>query len=304
VIGEDDVTTTPAKNRGIAMVFQNYALYPHMTVYQNMAFGLKIKRVPKKQIYERVMAAAKILELEDLMEKRPGQMSGGQRQRVAIGRAIVRRPNVFLFDEPLSNLDAKLRGQMRVEIAKLHQKLDATMIYVTHDQVEAMTLGDRIAVLNDGRLEQFDTPMNLYNKPDNLFVARFIGSPPMNLIDGQITKHENVLRFNDNSGKLEFEVPGTFQTRLLEKVNKPVVFGVRSESVTDKSDPVSLAFQGKVITIELLGNEQIITATGLSKPVISRVSTKKVYALEDSIKLFIDISSIYFFDKETEQRII
>lgn len=303
-IGEDDVTTTAAKNRGIAMVFQNYALYPHMTVFQNMAFGLKMKKVNKKEIHERVMAAAKILELEDLMDKRPGQMSGGQRQRVAIGRAIVRRPKVFLFDEPLSNLDAKLRGQMRVEIAKLHQKLDATMIYVTHDQVEAMTLGDRIAVLNDGRLEQFDTPMNLYNHPVNLFVARFIGSPPMNLIEGQISTQGGRLHFKDDTDNLEFDVPEAYQIRLKKQEGRSVVFGIRSENVTDNSDPGSVPFKGTITTIELLGNEQIITVSGLSNPVISRVSTKKVYALGDQIQLYMDVSSIYFFDKETELRVI
>ncbi len=303
-IGDENVTTTPAKNRGIAMVFQNYALYPHMTVFQNMAFGLKIKKVNKKEIHERVMAAAKILELEDLMEKRPGQMSGGQRQRVAIGRAIVRTPKVFLFDEPLSNLDAKLRGQMRVEIAKLHQQLDATMIYVTHDQVEAMTLGDRIAVLNAGKLEQFDTPMNLYNKPDNLFVARFIGSPPMNLLQGQISEAESKYHYKDHSGHLDFEIPESIISNLKESVGKAVVLGIRSESVTDLKSEESISFKGEITTIELLGNEQIITVKGLSDPVISRVSTKKVHTLGDTIELHLDISSLYFFDKKTEQRII
>ena len=303
-IGDDEVTNIAAKNRGIAMVFQNYALYPHMTVFQNMAFGLKIKKVNKNEIHERVMEAAKILELEDLMDKRPGQMSGGQRQRVAIGRAIVRHPKVFLFDEPLSNLDAKLRGQMRVEIAKLHTKLDATMIYVTHDQVEAMTLGDRIAVLNDGRLEQFDTPMNLYNKPDNIFVARFIGSPPMNLIEGLISLKDKKLHFEDTTGNLEFDIPQNLQKDLLGYTDKTVVLGVRSESVTDNNDANSFPFKGTIATVELLGNEQIIAVTGLSDAVISRVSTKRVCGLGESIELFMDISSIYFFDKESEKRII
>jgi multiple sugar transport system ATP-binding protein len=303
-IGKDDVTTTAAKNRGIAMVFQNYALYPHMTVFQNMAFGLKIQKVNKKEIFERVMTAARVLELEDLMDKRPGQMSGGQRQRVAIGRAIVRRPKVFLFDEPLSNLDAKLRGQMRVEIAKLHQKLDATMIYVTHDQVEAMTLGDRIAVLNDGRLEQFDTPMNLYNHPINLFVARFIGSPPMNLIEGTIVQNGNQYHFKGNSGNLEFEISEEHKNQMKAQTGKPVVMGIRSENVTDHNDPASVPFQGIITTIELLGNEQIVTVAGLSNPVISRVSTKRVYALGDPIQLYMDVSSNYYFDKETELRIV
>ena len=304
IIGDDDVTTIPAKNRGIAMVFQNYALYPHMSVFQNMAFGLKIKKVPKDKIYDRVMAAAKILELEELMDKRPGQMSGGQRQRVAIGRAIVRRPKVFLFDEPLSNLDAKLRGQMRVEIAKLHQKLDATMIYVTHDQVEAMTLGNRIAVLNEGRLEQFDTPMNLYNQPVNLFVARFIGSPPMNMIEGRVSKKENHLYFNDHSGKLEFKIPEGMGEPLLSKLDKPLIFGIRSEHISNERVSESPHFNGTITTIELLGNEQIITVSGLPEVVISRIPTKNIYALNDNIELYLDLSSIYFFDKETELKII
>ncbi|MBT8220290.1 MAG: sn-glycerol-3-phosphate ABC transporter ATP-binding protein UgpC [Bacteroidia bacterium] len=303
IIGDDNVTTTPAKNRGIAMVFQNYALYPHMTVFENMAFGLKIKKVNKKEIEERVMAAAKILELEDLMDKRPGQMSGGQRQRVAIGRAIVRRPKVFLFDEPLSNLDAKLRGQMRVEIAKLHKKLDATMIYVTHDQVEAMTLGDRIAVLNEGKLEQFDTPMNLYNQPKNIFVARFIGSPPMNLIEGRIIEKDKTLRFKDVSGQLEFDISSATNKSLSDSANQSIVMGIRSENVTDKAQDNGMAFQGEITSIELLGNEQIITVSGLSDAVICRVSTKKTYELGDTAKLYMDLSSIYFFEKETEQRI-
>jgi multiple sugar transport system ATP-binding protein len=303
-IGDEEVTTLPAKNRGIAMVFQNYALYPHMTVFENMAFGLKIKKVPKDQIQERVIAAAKILELEELMDKRPGQMSGGQRQRVAIGRAIVRRPKVFLFDEPLSNLDAKLRGQMRVEIAKLHQRLDATMIYVTHDQVEAMTLGQRIAVLNEGRLEQFDTPMNLYKNPVNLFVARFIGSPPMNMIEGRISKEEDDLYFSDLSGKLNFKIPKSIQEPLTSKIDKSVTMGIRSEHVSNVNSEGCASFEGKITTIEMLGNEQIITASGLSGLVVSRIPTKRIYTLNDNIKLYLDVSSINIFDKETSLRMI
>ncbi len=304
IIGENNVTTVSAKNRGIAMVFQNYALYPHMTVYQNMAFGLKIKKVAKDKIHERVMAAAKILELEELMDKRPAQMSGGQSQRVAIGRAIVRRPKVFLFDEPMSNLDAKLRGQMRVEIAKLHQKLDATMIYVTHDQVEAMTLGNRIAVLNKGRLEQFDTPMNLYNNPVNLFVAKFIGSPPMNSIEGNISKKENQLYFTDHSGKLNFQIPENMQESLSSRLDKPLILGIRSERISNETMAGCVHFNGTITSIELLGNEQIISASGLFEIVISRIPTKIIYALNDNIELYLDLSSIYFFDKETELKII
>ncbi|MCK5171549.1 MAG: sn-glycerol-3-phosphate ABC transporter ATP-binding protein UgpC, partial [Bacteroidales bacterium] len=186
-IGDKIVNNLPPKDRHIAIVFQNYALYPHMTAYENLAFGLKIKKIKKKEIHSRVMEAAQILEIEDLLDRKPKAMSGGQRQRVAIGRAIVRKPKVFLFDEPLSNLDAKLRVQMRIEISKLHQKLKTTIVYVTHDQVEAMTLGDRIVVMDKGEIQQVDTPLNLYKNPKNLFVAGFIGTPPMNFIEGKVS---------------------------------------------------------------------------------------------------------------------
>ena len=194
-IGNALVNDIPPKDRDIAIVFQNYALYPHMTAYQNLAFGLKIRRFDKKEIGQRVLEAAKILDIEALLDRKPKAMSGGQRQRVAIGRAIVRHPKVFLFDEPLSNLDAKLRGQMRIEIAKLHQKLQTTVVYVTHDQVEAMTLGHRIAVMNKGSIQQLDTPDSLYANPRNLFVAGFIGTPPMNFIAGRIGKENGNLFF-------------------------------------------------------------------------------------------------------------
>ena len=192
LIGDKKVNNVSSSERGIAMVFQNYALYPHMNSYENMAFGLKIQKVPKEEIKERVMVAAKILNIEPLLDRKPGKMSGGQRQRIAIGRAIVRRPEVFLFDEPLSNLDAKLRGKMRIELAKLHKKLDTTMIYVTHDQVEAMTLGERIVVMNEGEVMQIAPPIELFNNPKNKFVAEFIGSPQMNFIEGRIVQFKSI----------------------------------------------------------------------------------------------------------------
>ncbi|MCH7525533.1 MAG: sn-glycerol-3-phosphate ABC transporter ATP-binding protein UgpC [Bacteroidetes bacterium] len=198
-IGNTKVNDVSASERGIAMVFQNYALYPHMNSYENMAFGLKIKKVAKEEIKERVMAAAKILNVEQLLDRKPGKMSGGERQRIAIGRAIVRRPEVFLFDEPLSNLDAKLRGKMRIELAKLHKKLDTTMIYVTHDQVEAMTLGERIIVMKDGEIMQIAAPIDLFNDPKNKFVAEFIGSPQMNFIDGKIEVQGDKIIFKDKN---------------------------------------------------------------------------------------------------------
>jgi multiple sugar transport system ATP-binding protein len=295
-IDDKEVSQLHPKHRQIAMVFQNYALYPHMTVYDNMAFGLKVKHVKKAEIKERVLAAAKILELEDLLQKRPGEMSGGQRQRVAIGRAIVRKPKVFLFDEPLSNLDAKLRGQMRSEIAKLHKSLQTTIIYVTHDQVEAMTLGDRIAVLNKGNLEQFDTPMNLYNHPVNKFVAGFIGSPPMNFVNGKINSEEDTLVFIDNQSKLKFEVSNS---NLKAYQNKEVVLGFRPEAVSIENYPNKADFSGHIDALELLGAEQYLTVMGLDHSIISKVSADKVYQLNDSIILNINLDKIYFFDKET-----
>lgn len=291
-IGEKEVSQLHPKLREIAMVFQNYALYPHMTVYDNMAFGLKVKHINKNEIKVRVLAAAKILELESLLQKRPSEMSGGQRQRVAIGRAIVRHPKVFLFDEPLSNLDAKLRGQMRAEIAKLHKSLKTTIIYVTHDQVEAMTLGDRIAVLNKGNLEQFDTPMNLYNHPVNKFVAGFIGTPPMNFVNGKIVKENEELFFVDNLNKLKFKL----NANLTVKSQQSIVLGFRPEVVSFSNYPKMASFSCKIDAIEMLGPRQYITAIGLENPIISRIAADKVYQLNDSIKLNINLQKIYFFD--------
>ncbi|MCF6181920.1 sn-glycerol-3-phosphate ABC transporter ATP-binding protein UgpC [Lutibacter sp.] len=298
-IDEKEVSQLHPKLREIAMVFQNYALYPHMTVYDNMAFGLKIKHVKKEEIKERVMAAAKILELEKLLTKRPGEMSGGQRQRVAIGRAIVRKPKVFLFDEPLSNLDAKLRGQMRTEIAKLHKSLKTTIIYVTHDQVEAMTLGDRIAVLNKGKLEQYDTPMNLYNHPTNKFVAGFIGTPPMNFVEGKIAKEDDNLFFVEDHKKLNFEI--NTSSVLLKYENKKVILGFRAEAVGIQKFSKVSSFKGKIESLEILGAEQYLTVSGLDNLIISKVSADKMYQLNDTITLNINLDKIYFFDKKTEK---
>ena len=224
------------KDRDIAMVFQNYALYPHMTIYDNMAFSLKIKKTPKDEIDRKVKEAAKILGIENLLKRKPKQLSGGQRQRVAMGRAIVRNPKVFLMDEPLSNLDAKLRVQMRIEISKLHQKLGTTMIYVTHDQTEAMTLGTRIVVMKDGVVQQIDTPQNLYDHPKNLFVAGFIGSPQINLIDVEVIKEEDDVYVKNDYIKLK--LPKQKAQTLIEKnyVGKKIVFGIRPESLYDDDD--------------------------------------------------------------------
>jgi multiple sugar transport system ATP-binding protein len=231
-IGDRRVNDVPPKDRDIAMVFQNYALYPHMSVYDNLAFGLKLRRYPKAEIKKRVLDAAGILGIEELLERKPKALSGGQRQRVAVGRAIVRQPKVFLFDEPLSNLDAKMRVQMRTEITKLHQRLQATMIYVTHDQIEAMTMGDRIVVMNNGVVQQTDTPLRLYNEPVNLFVAGFLGSPPMNFINGILKQERDFFLFSEIQG-------GTVQMRLPAKewavaqkfVGQPMLLGIRPEDI-------------------------------------------------------------------------
>src|SRR4030081_569931 len=229
-IGDRVVNDLPPKDRDIAMVFQNYALYPHMSVYDNMAFGLKLRKFPKPEIKKRVQDAEQILGIEELLDRRPKALSGGQRQRVAVGRAIVRQPKVFLFDEPLSNLDAKMRVQMRTEITKLHQRLQATMIYVTHDQIEAMTMGDRIVVMNNGKVQQIDTPLKLYNEPDNLFVAGFLGSPPMNFINGELKQDRDAIVFKEMQG-------GTIEVRFADRpqardfFRKPMLLGIRPEDI-------------------------------------------------------------------------
>ncbi len=299
------VNNVAPKDRGIAMVFQNYALYPHMTVYQNMAFGLKIKKVPKAEIHKKIIETAKTLELEDLLDKKPGHMSGGQRQRVAIGRAIVRKPKVFLFDEPLSNLDAKLRGQMRVEIAKLHQKLEATIIYVTHDQVEAMTLGNRIAVLNKGCLEQFDTPMNLYNNPVNMFVAGFIGSPPMNFIAGKIIVEDDKRYFVNDAGNVKFDLNRTLFSipKEYDNDNDNVTLGIRPEDITISKPENGVSVEVSIETIELLGNEQLVAFTLNNKTLICRLPSNEQYLAQQKLMLYIDLERILLFDSNTEKRV-
>ncbi len=258
------------KDRDIAMVFQNYALYPHMTVYDNMAFGLKLKKFSKTEIKERVMQTAKLLEIEDELYRKPKTLSGGQRQRVAIGRAIIRRPKVFLFDEPLSNLDAKLRSQMRIELQTLHREINATMIYVTHDQTEAMTLGNRIAVLNKGKLMQLDAPMHLYNNPANKFVAGFIGSPTMNFITGTLTFEGNYI-FNIDSANCSITLENQIDERLKKFINKQVLIGIRPEDIVIKED---MQVKGdctlQVIAYENMGNEQLVYLTMAKQILIVR----------------------------------
>lgn len=296
------VNDIPPKDRDISIVFQNYALYPHMTAYQNLAFGLKIKKLKKDVIHSRVMKAAKILEIEDLLDRKPKSMSGGQNQRVAIGRAIVRDPKVFLFDEPLSNLDAKLRGQMRVEIAKLHKTLQTTVVYVTHDQVEAMTLGERIVLLDKGIIQQVDTPVELYNNPRNLFVAGFIGTPTMNFVEGNVVKSNNQLVFKDMSGELKFVLPtGHF---LKDHLEREIVIGIRSENISnhidkDASETEYATLDCKIQFIEELGHEIFAFAKLSGKQIVARLKHDAEIAIGKPTKLFLDINKMHFFDKES-----
>ena len=296
-IDDKVVNDVEPKDRDIAMVFQNYALYPHMTVYDNMAFGLKLRKLPKKEIDEKVREAAKILDLEQLLDRKPKALSGGQRQRVAMGRAIVRNPKVFLMDEPLSNLDAKLRVQMRIEISKLHEKLGATIIYVTHDQTEAMTLGTRIVVMKDGVVQQVDTPQNLYNKPGNLFVAGFIGSPQMNFINVEIVEENARLYAKINKHKLE--IPAAKATVLADKgyVGKTVILGIRPEDVA-VSDTDGIPAEIKVY--ELLGAEVYLHYDVNETQMTARVSSSTPLRSGDNANFLLNMEKVHFFDTETE----
>ena len=304
-IGDKVMNDVEPKDRDIAMVFQNYALYPHMTVYDNMAFGLKLRKVPKDQIDKAVREAARILDLEKLLDRKPKALSGGQRQRVAMGRAIVRNPKVFLMDEPLSNLDAKLRVQMRIEISKIHQRLGATIIYVTHDQTEAMTLGTRIVVMKDGVVQQVDTPQNLYQKPGNLFVAGFMGSPQMNFLDAVISeKGGNVIA--TIGGEHEVIVPAAKAKVLKDKgyVGKTVVLGIRPEDIHDsqmfiEASP-SVPMTSTVKVYELLGAEVFLYFDVNGTQVTARVDPRTTAKTGDPIKFAFDMEKSHFFDKETE----
>ena len=307
-IGDKLVNDVEPKDRDIAMVFQNYALYPHMSVYDNMAFGLKLRKVPKEKIDKAVHEAAKILDIEHLLDRKPKALSGGQRQRVAMGRAIVREPKVFLMDEPLSNLDAKLRVQMRVEISKLHQRLQTTIIYVTHDQTEAMTLGTRIVVMKDGIIQQVDTPQNLYDKPCNLFVAGFMGMPPMNFIDCKVVKSGSdiLLMFGSHSIK----VPDSKAERLiaLDAVDKEVVLGIRPEDLHDEeaflaANPKS-TFQVEIRVYEMLGSEVLLYFDIDEANFTAKVNPRTTARPGDTVKLAMDLDKVHIFDKETECVII
>lgn len=295
------VNDLPPKNRDIAIVFQNYALYPHMTAYDNLAFGLKIRGLSKAAIREKVMEAARILEIEPLLDRKPKAMSGGQRQRVAIGRAIVRNPKVFLFDEPLSNLDAKLRGQMRLEIARLHKKLQTTVVYVTHDQVEAMTLGDRIAVMDKGEIQQIDTPQNLYRYPGNRFVAGFIGSPPMNFIEGRIV-HEKEGAFFQSADAAAFSVRLPGSAGNAAHSGRKAVLGIRPEHIhaNPPGNPAQFVeFEAEIQFVERLGHESFVFAELPGGAITARLSADEVIEPPCRLPLYAEVERMYFFDEKT-----
>ncbi|OGX37700.1 MAG: glycerol-3-phosphate ABC transporter ATP-binding protein [Omnitrophica WOR_2 bacterium RIFCSPLOWO2_12_FULL_50_9] len=300
------VNDVPAKDRDIAMVFQNYALYPHMTVFENMSFGLRLRRYPKHEIVRRVQEATEILGIKPLLERRPRQLSGGERQRVALGRAIVRKPQAFLFDEPLSNLDAKLRVQMRTEIHKLRLRLQTTFVYVTHDQTEAMTLGDRIAVMKDGKVQQCADPITIYDKPANKFVASFIGSPPINLMQGRIIKKERKYYFEE--GKLQVKLVEDMYKVMGPYEGKEIIFGIRAEDIYDKLF-VSEASADNTIraaceVVEPLGSEVYLYLNSGRHTFIARVGAHNRPEVNRDMDLVFDMSKVHFFDRETEKTII
>ena len=306
-IGDKLVNDVAPKNRDIAMVFQNYALYPHMTVFENMAFGLKLRKMPKAEIEKRVHEAARSLDIEHLLDRKPKALSGGQRQRVALGRAIVREPKVFLMDEPLSNLDAKLRVQMRATISKLHQKLQTTFIYVTHDQTEALTMGTKIVVMKDGVIQQVASPQELYEKPVNMFVAGFIGSPQMNFIDATLKKEGN--EFYLEFGKNKINLPEGKAKNVDEKyLGKEVIIGIRPENVHDEAVYIESmsnnVMEAKVEITEMLGAETNLYLELAGIEIIARVNPRTKAKPEDVIKIAFDANKIHLFDKETEETII
>jgi len=301
-IGDRVVNDVPPKDRDIAMVFQNYALYPHMTVRENMAFGLKLRKFPKKEIEARVQEAAAILGLEPYLERRPKALSGGQRQRVAVGRAIVRKPAVFLFDEPLSNLDAKMRVQMRVEISRLHTQLKTTMIYVTHDQVEAMTMGQRIVVMKDGKMQQVDDPIRLYDHPLNRFVASFIGTPQMNFFEGHIRGTGEAMAW-EGPGGMRLAVPSSMRDALTPYAGQPVTLGLRPEdigSTVAEQLPGAPRLQATVEVVEPMGSESYVHLKIADTVFISRVDAHRKFKVGETAGPAVFINKAHFFDPKTE----
>ncbi len=304
-IGDRLVNNLPARDRDLAMVFQSYALYPHMSVYDNMAFGLSLRKVPSDEIRRRVNEAAQMLGIEDLLKRKPRQLSGGQRQRVAVGRAIVREPAAFLFDEPLSNLDAKLRVQTRAELSKLHQRLGTTFVYVTHDQVEAMTMATRIAVMKDGILQQVGTPQELYDGPANVFVAGFIGSPAMNFFD--VTVKGSAEEMELDAGVFRVDVPSEQARGLVPYLGKEIVFGIRPESIHDPEYPrpgvVPAPVRATVDVLELMGNEIFLYLLCGDRPCLARVDPRTRARAGQEVEVAFDISRMHAFEPGTEQAI-
>lgn len=304
-IGGELVTDLPAKNRDIAMVFQNYALYPHMSVYENLAFGLKMRHYPKKEIERRVQETAEILGLSDLLKRKPKELSGGERQRVAVGRAIVRKPKVFLFDEPLSNLDAKLRVQMRTELVKLHNRLQATMIYVTHDQVEALTLGERIVVMKGGVIHQIGDPIQVYESPQNKFVAGFIGSPPMNFLQGKIVGQNGDYYFADRGLKIRI-LPQNYGTVSAYR-DREVIFGIRPEDIYDRifaqDARPEFTITATVEVVEPVGSEIYLFLNAGRNSFVARVNNQDTAAPNQDVQMVFDMSKAHFFDPVTEEAI-
>ncbi len=302
LVGERIINEVAPKDRDIAMVFQNYALYPHMSVYQNMSFGLRLRKTPKDEIDDRVRAAADILNIGELLNRRPKQLSGGQRQRVAMGRAIVRNPQVFLFDEPLSNLDAKLRVQMRTEIKKIHQRVQTTVVYVTHDQVEAMTLADRIVVMNEGIIEQVGSPEEMYDAPQTLFVAAFIGSPSMNFLPCHVETRDSGLsiRLTEN---LSFAVPADRVDRYGPCIGKEMLFGIRPEHVTDKrphTDPTYHDFTSDVIVLEPMGIDTMVFINIGETEITARSRPRAAGQVGQPMDFTIDMAHMHLIDQETD----
>lgn len=303
-IGGRLVNDVPPKDRDIAMVFQNYALYPHMNVYKNLSFGLELRKMKKEEIKKRVHEAAQILDIEHLLERKPKALSGGQRQRVAVGRAIVRKPAVFLFDEPLSNLDAKLRVQMRTEISKLHQALQATIVYVTHDQVEAMTMGTRIVVMKDGYIQQVSDPLTLYDNPNNKFVAGFIGSPPMNFIEADLVSQGS--NYTMKTSSLKIMVPKSKNDLIKNYEGKKVSFGFRPEDLLDEEtvkDTEGRLIKAKVEVIEPLGSEIYLYLSSGSDNFVARVPHQYRTEIGKEVGFAVDLDKTHIFDSETEERI-
>ena len=308
-IGDDLVNDVAPKDRKIAMVFQNYALYPHMSVFENMAFGLKLNKTPKEEIKRRVEEAARVLDITHLLDRKPKALSGGQKQRVALGRAIVRNHKVFLLDEPLSNLDAKLRAAMRTELTKLHNRVGTTFVYVTHDQVEAMTMATRIVVMKDGLIQQVDTPQNLYDSPCNIFVAGFIGTPQMNFINGTLVKKGEDVFFDFDGASVKLPAEKANAPELAEYMGKEVVVGLRPEAISDLASAVEAApessFEVDVDVTELMGAEiYLYLKAGEETNLIARVSSRSQSRAGDKIKVAFDMTRLHVFDKDTERCII